>query len=449
MYERVSTEDASSHDWRSRLKREWLLLLFVALTVVLACIDPQPIAHHQRWLQLPTLCGLLGLLIAIQGIRDSGLIQRIAGMTVARVHSLRAVGLLMVSMTAVLSTVLTNDVSLFLMVPLTVAIGGMSNLPILRMAILEALAVNAGSTLSPIGNPQNLLIWQHGQIPFLQFVAHMLPAAVVMFALVAALTWFWLPKDKVELQAERLDGHAISVSLAILSIVSLAMMVLMMERGHAPLGALLLVVPFALFSWRSLKHIDWLLLATFAAIFLGPGALRIVTAAVGTTRWIKLDFNQPLIAVSQRHRQFAVDQQCAGDGAAARSRSGHAIALAVAVNVGGFGVAIGSLANLIALRLAKQPHGLRLLHLVSIPFLLVCAPLVYLCDGAGWVDRGTILPSVIVVVRHADLAFHAGMRDVAAALGAEAEIATDIVDGLEIARAQRVGMHAAADLDAA
>jgi hypothetical protein len=26
---------------------------------------------------------------------------------------------------------------------------------------------------------------------------------------------------------------------------------------------------------------------------------------------------------------------------------------------------------------AKQPRGLRLLHLVSIPFLLVCAPLVY------------------------------------------------------------------------
>jgi Na+/H+ antiporter NhaD/arsenite permease-like protein len=59
-------------------------------------------------------------------------------------------------------------------------------------------------------------------------------------------------------------------------------------------------------------------------------------------------------------------------------RTPDAIALAVAVNVGGFGVAIGSLANLIALRLAKQPHGLRLLHLVSIPFLLVCAPLVYL-----------------------------------------------------------------------
>ncbi|MEP6899902.1 MAG: citrate transporter, partial [Rhodanobacter sp.] len=59
-------------------------------------------------------------------------------------------------------------------------------------------------------------------------------------------------------------------------------------------------------------------------------------------------------------------------------RSPDAIALAVAVNAGGFGVAIGSLANLIALRLARQPQGLRLLHLVSIPFLLVSAPLVYL-----------------------------------------------------------------------
>jgi Na+/H+ antiporter NhaD/arsenite permease-like protein len=59
-------------------------------------------------------------------------------------------------------------------------------------------------------------------------------------------------------------------------------------------------------------------------------------------------------------------------------RTHDVIALAVAVNVGGFGVAIGSLANLIALRLARQPGGLKRLHLVSIPFLLLCTPLVYL-----------------------------------------------------------------------
>src|SRR5262249_16509413 len=47
-------------------------------------------------------------------------------------------------------------------------------------------------------------------------------------------------------------------------------------------------------------------------------------------------------------------------------------ALAAGVSVGGFGCVLGSLANLIALRLAKLPNGLREFHRISIPFLLVC-----------------------------------------------------------------------------
>jgi Na+/H+ antiporter NhaD/arsenite permease-like protein len=370
----MNSDTQPTHHWRSRLKHEWLLLLFAALTIVLAIVDPQPLTRYRQWLQLPTLSGLLGLLIAIQGIRDSGLIQRLAGMMVARMHSLRGVGLLLVGMTAVLSMVLTNDVSLFLVVPLTVAIGGMSNLPILRMAVLEALAVNAGSTLSPIGNPQNLLIWQYNHLPFLQFVGHMLPVAGVMFVLVALLTWVWLPKERVTLQANRLDGHAVSVSLAVLSIISLIMMVLMMERGHALLGALFLIAPFALFSWRSLTQIDWLLMATFAAIFLGLGhfaALPLVSHAMDG-----IDFNHP----STLYLSGILSSQLISNVPATvllLDRAPDAMALAVAVNVGGFGVVIGSLANLIALRLAKQPHAMRLFHEVSIPFLLVCATLVY------------------------------------------------------------------------
>lgn len=371
----MATDTSSAKNWLNRLKHEWLLLLFAALTIVLACIDPQPLTHYQRWLQLPTLSGLLGLLIAIQGIRDSGLVQQLAGRLVVRMHSLRGVGLLLVSMTTVLSMVLTNDVSLFLVVPLTVAIGGLSNLPVLRMAVLEALAVNAGSTLSPIGNPQNLLIWQHAQLPFLQFVGGMLPAALVMFVLVAALTWIWLPKDRVELQANRLDENVISISLALLSLASLIMMVLMMEHGHAPLGAALLILPFLVFSWRSLMRIDWLLMATFAAIFLGLGhfaALPLVSQALD-----HIDFNQPL----SLYLSGILGSQLISNVPATvllLDRAPDAMALAVAVNVGGFGVVIGSLANLIALRLAKQPHAMRLFHEVSIPFLLICAPLVYL-----------------------------------------------------------------------
>ena len=366
---------SAARSWRQRLRDEWLLIAFALLALVLALADPQPLANYQRWLQLPTLAGLLGLLIAIQGIRESGLVQHLAGWLVARMHSQRALGLLLVSITALLSMVLTNDVSLFLIVPLTVAAGGISNLPVPRLVILEALAVNAGSTLSPIGNPQNLLVWQYLRLPFMQFVGAMLPAAATMFALVALLAWCWLPRARVELRAEQVDGHAVSAAQAVLSIVALAMMVLMMEHGYATIGAALLLIPFALFDWRLLARVDWLLLATFAAIFLGLGHFAALP-------WVgqlldAVDLNQPL----HLYASGIVASQLISNVPATvllLDRAPDALALAVAVNVGGFGVAIGSLANLIALRLAKQPQGLRLFHRVSIPFLLVCAPLVYL-----------------------------------------------------------------------
>ena len=362
-------------DWRARLKAERLLLLFAALAIVLAIVDPQPAVKYRGWLQLPTLAGLLGLLIAIQGIRDSGVMQHEAAALAARMHSLRTLGLLLVASSALLATVLTNDVSLFLIVPLTVTLGGISNLPVLRMVILEALAVNTGSTLSPIGNPQNLLLWQVAHVSFIDFVTAMLPASAVMLVLLLVLSWCWLPSARVDLDTSRIDEAATSATLATLSCLALVVMVLLMEYGHAASGAFLMLLAFGVFRRRTLASIDWWLLATFAAIFLGLGHLAgmpLVQHALG-----QLDFSRPLIL----YAGGIVASQLISNVPATVLLLQHTpdpLALAVAVNVGGFGLAIGSMANLIALRLARQPHGLRLFHRVSIPFLLVCAPLVYL-----------------------------------------------------------------------
>ncbi|TAL87024.1 MAG: citrate transporter [Rhodanobacter sp.] len=360
---------------RACLKAEWLLLLFTTLSLLLAVLDPQPLTAYRRWLQLPTLAGLTGLLLAIQGIRDSGLVQRAAISMAARTHSLRGLGLLLVAATALLAMVLTNDVSLFLIVPLTLAIGSMTNLPVLKMVVLEALAVNAGSTLSPIGNPQNLLLWQHAQMPFAHFVALMLPAATVMLGLVAVFAVLWLPRGRVELTAGAIDHARISQRLGAWSMAALLMMVLCLEYGHAIAGASLLLAAYALLARPTLGRIDGGLLLTFAAIFLGLGHLaELPQIRHGLDQ---LDFSQPLTL----YVSGIVASQLISNVPATvllLDRATDPVALAVAVNVGGFGVAIGSLANLIALRLARQPRGLRLLHRVSVPFLLLCAPLVYL-----------------------------------------------------------------------
>jgi Na+/H+ antiporter NhaD/arsenite permease-like protein len=152
-------------------------------------------------------------------------------------------------------------------------------------------------------------------------------------------------------------------------------MVLMMEHDHAVLGALLLLVPFALLERGTLARVDWLLLLTFAAIFLGLGHAAELPPVQRALDGLNLD--QPLTLYLSGILASQVISNVPATVLFLR-HAPDAMALAVAVNVGGFGLAIGSLANLIALRLAKQPGGGRLLHQVSVPFLLVCAPLVYL-----------------------------------------------------------------------
>lgn len=367
---------ASAWIWlRRRLGSDWMLLSLMVLTLALALLDPQPLAQYRRWLQVPTLAGLLGLLIAIQGIRDSGMVQHAAVVLAARMHSQRMLGLLLVGAAALLSTVLTNDVSLFLIVPLTLAIGTVSRLPVVRMVVLEALAVNAGSTLSPIGNPQNLLLWQHFHLSLLEFLLGMLPVAAVMLALLVALTLYWLPDEGVAFNAAEIDATAGSRRLGAGSIAGLAAMVLAIDRGHALWGAAVLLVLFALFGRASLRRVDWPLLLVFALIFLGLGHLAELPALRHALDM--LDWNRPLAPYIGGMLLSQVVSNVPAT-VLLLDHTTHPLVLAAAVNVGGFGLAIGSLANLIALRLLRDPGGLAALHRVSIPLLLACAPLVYL-----------------------------------------------------------------------
>ncbi len=196
-----------------------------------------------------------------------------------------------------------------------------------------------------------------------------------MFALLLVLTLYWLPRERVELTPERDGDLPIATGLGTLSVAALLAMVLLLEYGLALPGVLGV---FALFARPSLARVDWLLLLTFAAIFLG---LRHFAELPRVRPCLdRLDFNHPPVA----YLSGILASQLISNVPATvllLDRVHDSGLLAVAVNVGGFGLAIGSLANLIALRLAKLPHGLRLLHLASIPFLLVCAPLVY---GVWW-----------------------------------------------------------------
>ena len=77
---------------------------------------------------------------------------------------------------------------LLTVVPLTLGACRLTKMPATRLIVFEALAVNAGSALTPIGNPQNLFLWQLSKVSFGGFVWHMLPLVVLMSAGLLVLT---------------------------------------------------------------------------------------------------------------------------------------------------------------------------------------------------------------------------------------------------------------------
>lgn len=91
---------------------------------------------------------------------------------------------------ALLSTFLTNDVALFIVVPLTITLKNCA-IPVNRLIIFEALAVNAaGSLLTPIGNPQNIRCGDAQAYRFQRvYLANGTACGAMMLTLVV-LCWF-------------------------------------------------------------------------------------------------------------------------------------------------------------------------------------------------------------------------------------------------------------------
>ncbi|WP_197467125.1 SLC13 family permease [Collimonas arenae] len=190
------------HDICRPFLRDRLMHLLLIAAIVLSVLSPHPIADYRAWVDWHTIATLAGMLLLTTGIEASGYLEHLGRAIINRLHNERALAIFLVSAAALLSTVLTNDIALFVMVPLTVGLRGIGNLPIGRLVIFEALAVNAGSLLTPIGNPQNILLWQRSHLSFGAFTWQMAPLALAIFLMLMVATWLCFPKHTIHAELE-------------------------------------------------------------------------------------------------------------------------------------------------------------------------------------------------------------------------------------------------------
>ena len=277
--------------------------------------------------ELQVLFLLWLLFVAVKGIEQSGLTAWVA-------RYLERGGFLAVKLVLItffLAALVTNDVALVIVVPLTLA---MNTKRKGALVMLEAFAANAGSALTPFGNPQNLYLYWHYSLQPLDFFLTITPFSMLFLLIfLAAAALISVPPVLTATPGSTVERSAGAYLLL------LALLVLVVLR--------LLPFPFAYavalgvfaFGKRALR-VDYWLLLTFLVFF---GLVDVLKPAL-----------EPLLAPAGHvFATAALTSQAISNVPATillAEFTSNWRALLWGVSVGGFGSLIASFANLIAYR---------------------------------------------------------------------------------------------------
>ncbi len=163
------------------LSAAWFLAIISAFVVL-------PDRNYADYFDFRSLGILWGLMVIISGFADNSLFEMAADTICARAKSVWQLSAMLVFLCFFSGMLITNDVALITFVPFAIMIYkscGREDL-IIPVVILQTIAANMGSMLTPIGNPQNLFIYGTSGLSLSEFIKVMLPYSSASFILLIA-----------------------------------------------------------------------------------------------------------------------------------------------------------------------------------------------------------------------------------------------------------------------
>ena len=272
---------------------------------------------------------LFTLFVVVSGFQKSGLISLLS----RRIEGGKYIPLKLVVATFFLSMLITNDVVLIVIVPLTLALS-IDRKDIL--VILQALAANAGSALTPFGNPQNLFIYWFYDVSAVQFVSSIAPFSLVFLLLLVVSALAIKTRADLSHPAPVARVGKSSYIYGVLLVV-----VLLTVLRELPVPTALLAVLYVLLFDREALRVDYALLLSFLFFFGLAENIRFMLEA-------EISHAGHIFLFSALASQVISNVPVA---VLFAKFTAHWEALLWGVSVGGFGSLFGSLANLIAYKL--------------------------------------------------------------------------------------------------
>jgi Na+/H+ antiporter NhaD/arsenite permease-like protein len=338
-------------------KKETVLVIS-GILAILSCLVIPPSKAYLGYINYRVLVLLFCLMTVVAGEMKAGTFDLLSNRLLWHVRTMRGLSEVLVIMSFIMSMFLTNDVTLVTVVPFTLMVfrridHSMENgFPRMFVLIMETVAANLGSMLTPFGNPQNLYLYARYDYHMGEFIRIMLPYTAVSLVLIFAATL--LMKDERVIcstdsvaQGRRLDlrGFVCYLILFLLCIFSVARIL--------DYRILLVIVSAAvlLLNRRLFTQVDYSLLLTFVFFFVFIGN-------VGKIEMIRAFLEK---FMSGRELLTAIiTSQFVSNVPAAILLSGftqNGRALVVGTNLGGLGTLIASMASLITYKFYAAEKG--------------------------------------------------------------------------------------------
>ena len=338
---------------RSFVRREPVLMISV-LAAAVSCVFVPPDGEYIGYIDFRTLALLYALMTVVAGLRKAGVFTVLAHGLCARAKNTRTIGIMLVCLCFSSSMLITNDVALLTFVPFAVVVLGMAGRgqDLIRVVVLQTVAANLGSMLTPVGNPQNLYLYSYYNMSVLDFLAATGPvwAAALLLILGCCLSLSNARLDAFLGEEPGMDRKALWLYLALFGVCLLT--VIRVLSWPIMLGAVVLVLLAA--DRRILWKADFALLLTFVAFFIFAGNLARIDAVYSLL--------EKLLA-GREYVMGLLTSQVISNVPAALLLSGFTAngkALLLGVNIGGLGTPIASLASLISMKLYSHAEHARL-----------------------------------------------------------------------------------------
>ena len=339
--------------WLQRVKKFVKGEVVLSAAIVLALLSAIAVPPDAAWagyIDWDTLALLFSLMAVTKGLQQLGLFDALGASLLRRMATTRRMVLVLVFLPFFFSMLITNDVSLITFVPFALTVlhmAGQDRL-VIPTVVLQTAAANLGSMLTPMGNPQNLYLYNRSGMSFGEFCALMLPYVVVSGVCIGVLGA--LPRsvpvhaDLPETQLGDKRKLALCAVGAVLCLGCIAK--ILPPLGVAALTAVMLIIG----DRKLLAKIDYSLLGTFIAFFVFIGNMGRIESFQNFLSGI-LAGHEVTVAV--------LASQVISNVPAALLLSGYSSAwsrLIVGCNLGGLGTLIASMASLISYKLVAKQH---------------------------------------------------------------------------------------------